>query len=202
LFYQDRGYAAVKASAAMSATPVVSASDVQVPFVITVTEGKKYTIGSVTLPAGALMSQDDVEKILTSQADSVPQGVRVRTVLEQLSIRYHAKGYFDCKVTPHPVFDDAAGTASYTFEIDPGPVYHLGFVKFDNVSDQLRSLLMRYWQMMPGDVFDESYAQTFLAKAEQQDQTLRRTLNGVTTTTTATLDKQQHQVNLVIHLAR
>jgi outer membrane protein assembly factor BamA len=202
LFYQDRGYAAVKVNAAMAATPVVSAGDVQVPFAVTVTEGRKYTIGTVTLPTGALMTQADVEKILTSQADSVTQGVRVRTVQEQLSLRYHAMGYLDCKVNAHPTFDDAAGTANYTFDIDPGPVYHLGFVKFDNVSDQLRSLLMRYWQMMPGDVYDETYAQKFLLKAEEQDAVLRRTLSGVNATVTTSFDKQAHQVNLVFHLSK
>jgi outer membrane protein assembly factor BamA len=202
LFYRDRAYAAVKVDAAISGSPVVEADSVRVPFDVAVTEGKKYTIGTVNLPAGALMTQAEVEQILSSGEDAATQGVRLRTVAEQLSLRYHAKGYYDCKVNPRPDFNDAAATVNYSFEIEPGAVYHLGFVKFDNVSDQMRSLLMRYWQMMPGDVYDESYAQGFLVKAEQQDAVLRRSLNGVTATVTATIDNQAHQVNLVIHLAR
>jgi hypothetical protein len=91
---------------------------------------------------------------------------------------------------------------NYTVEIQTGPVYHLGFVKFDNVSDQMRSLLMRYWQMMPGDPFDESYVASFIVKAQQADPVLARSLSGVKTTFDAKADPQTHDVNVVIHLAR
>ncbi len=87
-------------------------------------------------------------------------------------------------------------------DVDPGPVYHLGFVKFDNVSDQMRTLLMHYWQMMSGDVFDESYVSQFLVRAQQQDPVLRRSLVGVKTSFDANADPQTHTVNLVIRLSR
>ena len=92
--------------------------------------------------------------------------------------------------------------SGYTVDVDPGPVYHLAFVKFDNVSDAMRSQLMRNWQMMPGDVFDESYVASFITKAREQDPILQRSLAGVKTTFNATADPQTHDVNVVIHLAK
>ena len=75
-------------------------------------------------------------------------------------------------------------------------------MKFDNVSDSMRSLLMRYWQMMPGDVFDENYVGGFIPKAMQQDPTLQRSLSGVKVGYDVTEDQLAHTVNVVIHFSR
>jgi outer membrane protein assembly factor BamA len=201
VFYQDRGFEAVKVEATQTGNPVVASNGIEVPFTVAVTEGRQYTIGSITLPAGAPVTQAEIDKIMTAQTQT-PQGVRVRSVWQLVSTRYRAQGFMDCKVTPQPTFNDTAGTVNYTAEVNPGQVYHLGFMKFDNVSDQLRSLLMRYWTMMPGDVFDETYAANFVYKAQQQDPVLQRTLAGVKFSYDARADPNTHQVNLVIHLAR
>lgn len=202
LFYQDQGYAAVKVEASQSGAPVSSSSSIQIPFSLKVTEGRIYTVDSIHLPAGAPMTQAEVDKTLAPRAGGPVQGVRVRAVWEHLAASYKAKGNLDCKITPHAEFNDAAGTVSYTVDVDPGPVYHLGFVKFDNVSDALRTTLIRYWQMMPGDVFDESYVASFIIKVQEQDPVLKRSLAGVKTTFDATADPQTHDVNVVIHLAK
>lgn len=202
LFYQERGYAAVKADVSQSGAPVNSAAGVQVPFSVKVTEGRVYTVDSIHLPAGAPVTQAEVDKALAPRAGGPVQGVRVRSVWEMLASRYKANGNLDCKITPQAEFNDAAGTVSYTVDVDPGPVYHLGFVKFDNVSDALRAMLIHYWQMMPGDVFDESYVGSFIMKVQEQDPVLKRSLAGVKTTFDATADQQTHDVNVVIHLAK
>ena len=67
----------------------------------------------------------------------MPQNVKVRSVWELLASRY-----LDSNVTPHATFNDANATVSYAPEIDPGHVYHLAFARFDNVSDDLRALLI------------------------------------------------------------
>lgn len=201
-FYQDQGYAAVKVQVAPDGAPIAGINEINVPFAASVTEGRLYKFGQIRLPDGAPLSNDDVQKALADRPGAPVQGVRVRTVWEMLSRGYKAKGYLDCRVKPHPSFDDVAGVVNYTVDVEPGPVYHLGFVKFDNVSDSLRSLLMHDWQLMPGDPFDESYVSSFLLKAQVQDPALRRTLVGVKSTFDATANPQTHDVNLVIHLSR
>ena len=201
-FYQDQGYAAAKVNAVRSGDPVYATNTVTVPFAVTVQEGQKYKIGAVHLPPGTPVTEEEVDKTLAPHPGGLPDGVRLRTLWEEIVSAYKAKGQLDCKVTAHPSFDDTAGTVSYTVDVDPGPVYHLAFVKFDNVSDAMRSLLMRNWQMMPGDVFDESYVASFIMKAQQQDPILQRSLAGVKTTFDATADPQTHDVNVVIHLAK
>ncbi len=201
LYYQDRGYAGVKVQAAISGPAQITPSGIFVPFSLSIQPGRLYTISSIQLPSGSPVSDAEIAKILSDK--KIPLGgVRVRTVWSLLADRYHAQGRLDCKITPHATFNDAAGTVSYTADVIPGPVYHLAFVKFDNVSDGLRSELMRSWQMMPGDPFNQSYVGTFVAKAEMQDPQLRASLAGVKQSFDVTADPNTHTVDVVIHFTR
>lgn len=200
--YEDEGYAAVSVHAAQSGAPTVAADSIRVPFSVTIQEGKIYKIGSIRLPDGAPVTQAEADKTLADHPGAPVEGVRLRTLWFLIASRYKAKGYLDCRVTPHPSFDQSQGSVNYTVEVDPGSVYHLGFVKFDNVSNDLRAMLIRNWQMMPGDVFDESYVASFIARTQQQDPVLGRALSGVKAKISTSADPQTHDVNVVIALEK
>ncbi len=201
-FYEDLGYAAVKVQAARAGDPVVSATSIQVPFAVTVEAGRQFKLGAIHLPADAPVQQADIDKVLSSTAPGQARGIGLRSVWMLVAQRYKSKGHLDCVLTPHAQIDEAAGLVSYTLDVDPGPVYHLSLVKFDNVSDDLRKLLMHNWQMMPGDPFDQTYVSTFLLKAQLDDPVLRKTLSGIKSKFDVTADPQTHEVNLVIRLER
>ncbi len=66
----------------------------------------------------------------------------------------------------------------------------------------MRSLLIRNWQMLPGDVFDESYVGNFITKVQEHDPVLKRSLAGVKVSYNAMADPQTHDVNVVIRLEK
>lgn len=201
-FYEDRGYAAVKVHAERSGEAVVSSDSIAVPFSVAIDEGKVYKVGAVHLPAGIPLTQADVDKLVAPRVGGPPAGVRLRGLWSLIATTYRSKGNLDCKVTPHPQLDDANDVVNYDVEVDPGPVYHLGFVKFDNVSDQMRTLLIHNWEMLPGDPFDESYVSNFIMKIQQTDPVLKRSLAGVKVKFDADADPHSHDVNVVIRLER
>lgn len=201
-FYRDRGFAAVKVQASQSGHAVATADSILVPFSVAIQEGQIYKAGAIHLPPGTPITQAEVDATLAPKPGGPVEGVRLRTLWSLIATRYRAKGYLDCKVTPQPEFNDTAATVSYTVAVDPGPVYHLAFVKFDNVSDQLRAQLIHNWQLMPGDPFDESYVADFILKVEQSDPALQRSLAGVKTKFDATADPVTHNVNVVIRLEK
>lgn len=201
-FYEDQGYAGVKVHAALSGDPVVAADSIRVPFAITVEEGRRYKLGAVQLPADAPVEKEEVAKILSSSTPDQSRGVGLRTLWSVVAQRYRSKGYLDCVLTPHAQIDEAAGVVNYTLDVTPGPVYHLAFVKFADVSDDLRSLLMKSWQLLPGEPFDPTYAATFMLKAQTQDPVLRKSLAGVKGKFDVTADPQTHEVSLVVRLER
>jgi outer membrane protein assembly factor BamA len=198
-FYSDQGYAAAKIAVTQAGAPKLDAQAITVPFAIQVEQGRIYSVSSIRLPPDAPVTQTEIDKTLSFPG---PPGVKVRSVWTLLSGRYRNKGYLDCKIVPHATFNEADATVSYTVEVDPGPVYHLALVKFDNVSDQMRALLLHNWEMMPGDVFDESYVGNFIVKAQQQDPVLRRSLEGVKAKFDVTANPNTREVNVVIHLER
>jgi outer membrane protein assembly factor BamA len=116
--------------------------------------------------------------------------------------RYKAKGYLLVVVTPEPSFDQTKGTVSFQVTVEPGDVYRMNTVKFQNVSDDLRRLLLHNWQMAPDDVFDENYVREFPAIASKQEPTLGRVLNGVSYEWHLTVDKQTHTVDVVINVSK
>ena len=66
----------------------------------------------------------------------------------------------------------------------------------------MRSLLIKNWQMLPGDVFDEGYVSDFIAKVQDHDPVLKRSLTGVLVSYNAMADPQTHDVNVVIRLEK
>jgi outer membrane protein assembly factor BamA len=207
-YYADEGYAAAKVHAERAGDLVVDAATVNVPYAVTIEEGHLYTLGAIHLPGDSLVTQAELDKWATLQTSPTAQnaapskGAAIRGIWVAISARYKSKGYLDCAVLPHPEFDEAASVVNYTVEIKPGAVYHLGLLRFDNVSDDLKKLLMRYWQMMPGDPFDEEYVAGFFISAQKADPVLMRTLTGVKPTYTVMADPNTHEVNCVIKLER
>jgi outer membrane protein assembly factor BamA len=201
-FYGDQGYAAAKVGVAQAGPPTLQSGAIVVPLSVQVQEGRVYKVTVIHLPPGTPFTQEEIDKSLAPASTGDVIGVRVRTVWMLIAERYRAKGNLDCRVTPHAIFDDANATVSYNVDVDPGPVYHLAFVKFDNVSDEMRNLLIHNWEMMPGDAFNESYVATFITKVQQQDPVLRRSLAGVKVTYNVTANPDTHDVNVVIHLER
>ena len=206
-FYADEGYAAVKVHAVRAGDLVVDATTVSVPFAVTIEEGHLYTLGSIHLPADSLVTQAELDKWMALQSSSKEsaapsKGAAIRGIWAAISAKYKSKGYLDCSIVPKPEFDEAASVVNYTVEIKPGAVYHLGLLRFDNVSDDLKKLLMRYWQMMPGDPFDEDYVSGFFISAQKADPVLMRTLTGTKPTYTVMADPNTHEVNCVIKLER
>jgi outer membrane protein assembly factor BamA len=207
-FYADEGYAAANVHAARAGDFTVDATAVEVPFEVTIEEGHIYKLGWVHMPADSLVTQAEVDKIATQQTSPTGQaaapskGAAIRGIWSTLHARYKSKGYLDCAILSHAELDEAAGVVNYTVEIKRGAQYHLGLLRFDNVSDDLKKLLMRNWQMMPGDPFDESYVAAFLVAAQKSDPVLMRTLAGVKATFTVMADPNTHEVNCVIKLER
>ena len=137
--YQDQGYAAVQVDVARVDHLIVSDQSVDVPYTITVKEGRIYKLGTIDFPAGALVARADVEKIVSKE----PPGSGRPLDLFILAVRdaHSAKGYLDCSVVKHPHLDEATHVVNYSLEIDPGPQYRLASVKFEGAPDVMAAKL-------------------------------------------------------------
>jgi len=203
-FYQDLGYAAVQIDVA-EADPLIvpgqsSGQAVDIPFTVTIREGGIYRLGSIDLPAGALVARADVEKVLSRyQAGS---GRPLDLFLAAVRDAYHASGYLDCSVVPRPSFNEATHIVNYSLGIDPGAQYRLASVRFEGAPDAMAAKLKLAWKIAPGAVFDESYLESFAAQAQKKDKQMAKWMQTVITTNDVKADPATHQVNCIFHFAK
>jgi outer membrane protein assembly factor BamA len=198
--YHDEGYAAAEVDVAQVDPFVVSDQSVDIPYTITIKEGGIYKLGTIDYPAGALVARADVEKILSKSPKG--SGRPLNLFLLAVCDAYHAIGYLDCSVVPHPSFNEAAHIVNYSLEIAPGSQYRLGSVKFDGAPEAMAAKLKVVWKMAPGGVFDESYLSNFAAMAQKKDKSLTKWMQTVITTYDAKVDPDTHQVNCIFHFAK
>ena len=198
--YQDQGFLAVEVNVAQLDPLIASDQSVEIPYAVTIKEGGIFKLGSIDYPANALVARADVEKIKSKY----PAGSGRPLDLFLLAVRdaYHASGYLDCSVVPHPSFNDATHVVNYSLEIAPGSQYRLASVKFDGAPDVMAAKLKQAWKMAPGDVFDESYISNFAALAQKKDKQMAKWMQTVITTYDVKADPATHEVNCTFHFAK
>jgi len=198
--YQDQGYSAVQIHVTQIDPPIVSDRSVDIPFAVTIAEGGIYKLGTISYPPDALVPRADAQKILAKyQAGS---GRPLDLFLLAVRDAYHARGYLDCAVVPHPSFSEATHIVNYSVEIVPGPAYKMGAVQFDGVPDAMAMKLRNAWKLAPGAAFDESYVSGFSIRAQKQDKTLAKWMQTVIITYDIKPDEATRQVNCTFHFAK
>lgn len=198
--YHDQGYAAVQVDVAQSDALTVSDQSIDVPYAVSIKEGGIYKLGKIDLPPDALVTHAEVEKTLRKKpaGSGRPLDLFVLAVCDA----YNAQGYLDCSTVLHPSFDEAAHIVNYSLEINPGPQYRLGSVKFEGAPDAMETRLKRAWKMAPGDIFNESYLANFAAQAKKSDKSLSKWMQTVITTYNFKADPATHEVNCTFHFAK
>jgi outer membrane protein assembly factor BamA len=200
--YRNLGYAGVHVHAIQEGKPVAASDSIRVPFTMEIQPGHTYKLGQIQFSPEIPVSYEEVAKLSGSRDHYTPDNIYLAIITTNLLARLRAKGYMDSHVTPHVDLNEATNVANYMLHADLGPVYHLGLFKFDTSNDDLRSQLMRHWQMMPGDPFDEAYVANFILAAQQNDPALQRALTGIKTNYDMHADQETHEMNLIIHLEK
>ncbi len=206
LLYTDEGYAKVKVHAERPGNPIAGSEAIEIPFNVTVEEGRLYKLGFIHLPSGELLTLAEINKAagpVTNKVEtslSVKEGVALRTALLFVTGQYKSKGYMDCVVTPHPQFDEATGIVNYALEVQPGPVYTMGKLTIENGADDLRAAMWAAWKMPTGAVFNESALHDYYYT--QGNTPLGRTFASAICKYKLTKDIETHTVDVTLRLEK
>jgi outer membrane protein assembly factor BamA len=209
-FYVDEGYAAVKVHAERSGDPVAGSETIDVPFDVTIEEGRHYTLGSIIPPSGEPLTMAEINNAAgaisyksggLSETLSAKGGLTLRTAVSFVMGQYRSKGYMDCVVTPHPQFDEAAGIVNYTLEVQPGPVYTMGKLTIENTADDLRAAMLTAWKLSTGAVFDESALRSYFGGQDPRS-ALGQTFASANCIYKLTRDNEAHTVNVSLRLEK
>lgn len=160
--YHRQGYLDVAFSNFSYGTPQFLNGKVMVPVNATIQEGAQYHVSSLKLSGDVLMSPDEFAKGARIHAGDVANEDLLRQTLAQIASPYRAKGYIRATITADPVFDRAKHTVDYSIAVTPGPVFHMGKLTLLNLDANKQALVMKYWTLHEGDIYDATYPPTFL----------------------------------------
>jgi outer membrane protein insertion porin family len=128
-FYVDHGFAAVQVRAIWSGKPTFAEGAIRVPFIVTVKEGRPYRLGTVQISPQIPVDGAEIGRLMAARATTIPESAFIGALVSQVESMLKAKGYLDCRVTPQPQLDDAAGVVNYVIGADLGTLYRLEYVK-------------------------------------------------------------------------
>jgi outer membrane protein insertion porin family len=200
-YYRDKGYVEAVIDAAPKGVPLVTPDAVKVPFETTVTPGIQYRLAVVQLTPGLAVSQVNFDKQSQIHPGDIADGQHVTENWEFIARQYHNHGFMRASVHPSPTFDRAKGTVSYVITVDPGPVYTMGNLAVENVSDDLRAVMLAAWKMPAGSVFDESAVRNFYAIGDINP-TLKRIFAAVNCSYVLTLNDVPRTVDVALKLEK
>jgi len=124
----------------------------------------------VTLSGDVLMNQAEFRKRAKLRVGDVANEDLLRATLAEVAAPYKAQGYLRAKIEASPSFQHASSfdrpgnTVSYSINVIPGPVFHMGKLTITNLDEDRKTLMLKYWTMREGDVYDATYSPNFLLR--------------------------------------
>ena len=202
-YYHDKGYLEASVEAARSgAATVNSAGDtIQVPFEVSAAPGKQYRLAAIKLSPELLVAQADFDHQSRIHPGDVAEAQRLNDEWAYIARQYKNHGYMKVNVDAEPDFDRDKGAVTYTVTAQPGPQYTMGNLTIENVSDELRAMMLKAWKMPAGSVFNEGAILGFFATHNVNPE-LERVFANVNLKTTERLNDANHTVDLTLRLER
>jgi len=127
-----------------------------------VTEGPRFKIGAIKFTGNQATSDAELRHSLPIRTGDWLDTEKVRAGLTDLRKQYLTKGYLDCLPKP----DIAKGSEeriTLTFEIAEGPQYKMGALQVIADKPEQADELQQRWKRQPGQPYDPSYTEQFLA---------------------------------------
>jgi len=162
-YYRDQGYLepAIHANAGVKA--VLSSNAIRVPLRVSILPGAQFKLSGIQLAPGLLVTQAEFDHQSGVHIGDFADDSSLRQNWKFIEHQYHNRGYIKAKVEPTPTVDHAGKTVSYVISVDPGPVYTMGALTIDNVTDELRAAILAAWKMSAGSIFNEDSILSFFA---------------------------------------
>lgn len=161
--YRAKGYLETQVEATQLATLSVGADTLRIPFRVSVTPGSLYKVSSIQLAPDMFVSQAEFDKQAQTHSGDIANSEHIGENWHFIERQYHNRGYMKARVTPISTLDHEHATVSYAVTAVPGPIYTMGKLAIENVSDDLRAAILKAWKMPEGSVFNEGAILGFFA---------------------------------------
>lgn len=104
-------------------------------------------------------------------------------------------------VEAEPAFNRDKGTVTFTVNARPGPQYTMGNLTIENVSDDLRAMILKAWKMPAESIYNQGAIIGFFA-THGVNPKLERIFTNVSVKYTERLNDANRTVDLTLRLER
>ena len=131
-----------------------------VSLTVGITEGAPYQLGKVeivgdNLPVDAMVSAGKFPKGKLANWKQIQDGIwEMEKVVKRT-------GFFEATASPDRSYDDVTHVLDLRIQMQKGPLYHFGAVRFSGLSPDLEGRAKRLWKAKPGDPYDYAYPNEF-----------------------------------------
>lgn len=135
-------------------------SDAAVSLTVAITEGASYQLGKLeilgdNLPVDAMISAGKFPRGKLANWKQIQDGIwEMEKVVKRT-------GFFDATASPNRSYDDATHVLDLRIQMQKGPLYHFGEVRFSGLTPDLEGRAKRLWKAKPGDPYDYAYPNEF-----------------------------------------
>jgi outer membrane protein insertion porin family len=173
-------------------------SIVKVELTVPVEEGAQYRIASLAVKGDDPVALEAAKRLAQFKTGDVANMTTLRAELARLGGAYLVSGHMNAKVRAEPTYDETAHTVSFEIELVPGEVYKLSKLDLQGLDDAQKAKLLAIWRLNPGDVYDPTYAPSFLRK----NQAKLGFLNGYSLAWTQKIYDDNRTVELFVFFRR
>jgi len=150
-YYQNRGYLEFNVdSTQVSISP--DKSDIFIT--LNITEGPRYTVGTVNLAGDLVVPASDLEKLVRLKPGDVFSRERLQGSAKDISDRLGAEGYAFANVNAVPDIDKEKSVASFTFYVDPGRRAYVRRINISGNSKTRDEVIRREFRQLEGAWYD------------------------------------------------
>jgi outer membrane protein assembly factor BamA len=136
-----------------------------VDVVFPVTPGLQYKLDRWDWSGNKQIPTGELQPLIHAKVGQTANITELDNDLRAVQELYGSRGYVLATVKVEAEFDDAAATVVYHLAVKEDSLYHMGELEFRGIDNNLTARLKAAWKIRPGEVYDATYLQQFLAQA-------------------------------------
>jgi outer membrane protein assembly factor BamA len=174
--------------------PTQQGDNYLVPVNAVIISGPKYHVLSVKADGGPLLKGRDLSPYFSLKPGDVATPNAFGRLAGSLRALYWHAGYPDVAFSGEPVLDSTRAFATYQFEVDPGPIYHLRSLKIENLDPSQQIEVENTLSLKAGDIYDALAVANLQSKLSAAGSALK----GYGVSYSPQENKQDHIVDLTL----
>ncbi|MDQ3259160.1 MAG: hypothetical protein M3R15_35730, partial [Acidobacteriota bacterium] len=129
---------------------------------VPVEEGAAYLWDGAEWASSQALAAAELDSALAMKRGDVANGLKIESGLDAVRKAYARKGHLAARLSYAPEFDDATRRVVYRFDVTEGPLYRMGLLSVDGLSEADANNLRTRWRLLPREPYDASYLDEFI----------------------------------------